>query len=122
MQEKRMKATYKNQKRVENKMPDRTPLADVTTHFVNQDTLHMESQLRSSDIRFRNVQRNVTSSRKKPQSLLDKFEGTVNNVTNISQGNILTQSFVLEDVDELESYSDESESLGQTIEGNFILK
>ena len=97
-------------------------LADVTTYFVNQDTLHMESQLRSSDIRFRNVQRNVTGSRKKPQSLLDKFEGIVNNVTNISQGNIPSQSFILEDVDELESYSDESESLGQTIEGNFILE
>jgi len=84
-----MKATYKHQKRIENKMPDRTPLADVTTDFVNQDTLHMESQLQSSDIRFRNVQRNVTASRKKPQSLLDKFESTVNNVTNIP-----SQSFV----------------------------
>ena len=107
-----MKATYKHQKRIENKMPDRTPLADVTTDFVNQDTLHMESQLQSSDIRFRNVQRNVTGSRKFPQSLLRKFEGTVNNVTNINQGNIPSQSFVLEDVHEVESYSDESECLG----------
>jgi len=122
MQEKRMKATCKNQKRVENKTRDRTTLADVTTYFVNQDSLHMESQLQSSDPRFRNVQRNVTASRKKPQSLLHKFESIVNNVTNISQGNIPSQSFVLEDVDELQSDSDKSELRGETIEGNCILE
>jgi len=121
MQEKRMNATCKNQKCVENKTRYRTPLADVTTYFVNQDTLHMESQLQCSDVRFRNVERNVTTRRKKPQSLLEKFEITVNNVTNISHSNIATQSFVLEDVHELQSDSDNSESLGEAIEGNFIL-
>jgi len=45
----------------------------------------------------------------------------VNNVTNISQGNIPSQSFVLEDVNELQSDSDKSESLSETIEGNCIL-
>ena len=53
--------------------------------------------------------------------MLDKFESTVNNVTNISQGNIPSQSFVLEDVNELQSDSDKSESLSETIEGNCIL-
>ena len=53
--------------------------------------------------------------------MLEKFETTMNNVTNISHCNIPTQSFVLEDVDELQSGSDKSESLGEAIEGNFIL-
>jgi len=121
IQKKRMNATCKNQKHVKNKTRDCTPLVDVTTYFVNQHTLHMESQLQCSESRFRNVERNITTTRKKLQSLLEKFETSVNNVTNVIHCNIPTQSFQLEHVEEQQSDSDKSESFDEPIEGNSIL-
>jgi len=43
-----MKATCKQQKRVEKKTIDCTLLADVTTYFVNEHTSDMELQIECS--------------------------------------------------------------------------
>jgi len=121
MEENRMKATCKQQKRVEKKTRDCTPLAYVTTYFVNQHTFDMKLQIECSEGRFINIERNITTNRKKPQSLLQKFESSVNINTNVCHSNIPTQSIHLEDIDELQSDSDKLESFDEPIKGKTIL-
>jgi len=110
IQQKRMNATCIQQKHPETKRRNCTPLADVTSCFVNEERSHKELPMKGPQPTLVNEQRDIAGSRRKQQNLLRRFEVTINMVTTSNDSNMPTQSVQLEVIDELQLDRDNSGS------------
>jgi len=85
-----MNATCIQQKHPEKKRRNCTPLADVTSCFLNEEMSHKELPMKGPQPTFVNEQRDIAGSRRKQQNLLRRFEATVNMVTITNDSNMPT--------------------------------